>query len=147
MLPLAAACASLPAPDAACVTVAAVNGATLGAWPVARDAVLVLRYRHSVTLTPVEERYRVDGATLVQTELRFEEHGPGLATEADAGGSWSREGGQFVLRFERRFDEIVARVDAAQQPRLDIGGVAIDLAQWGRRAVRLAAHAGRCTAH
>jgi hypothetical protein len=57
---------------------------------------------HSVTRTPVDERYRVERGTIVQTRLRFEQHGPGLPTEADAGGTWTREGGAYVVTMERR---------------------------------------------
>jgi hypothetical protein len=129
---------------AGCLTASAPRGDLLGAWPVDAASPVILRYRHSVTLTPVEERYRVDGATLVQTEIRFEEHGPGLPTEADAGGTWVRDGGQFVLRLDRRFAAIDARVDPAQQPRLTAGPWTVDLGQWGRRALRLAARPGSC---
>ena len=58
---------------------------------------------HSVTRTPVDERYRVDGDAIVQTGIAFEQHGPGLPTEADAGGTLRARGRRF-----RRDDDIAA---------------------------------------
>jgi hypothetical protein len=101
---------------------------------------------HSVTRTPVDERYRADGPTIVQTSIRFEQHGPGLPTEADAGGAWRREDGRYVVTMDRRFASIAMRVAAAQSPRLAVDGDprAVNLAQWGDRAIALSARPGAC---
>ena len=103
-------------------------------------------YVHSVTRTPVDERYRVERGTIVQTRLRFEQHGPGLPTEADAGGTWTREGGAYVVTMERRLDTIAMRVHADQKPQLVVDGDprVVNLAQWGNRSVALSARAGAC---
>jgi hypothetical protein len=69
-------------------------------------------YVHSVTRTPVVERYRVDNGTIVQTEIRFAQHGPGLPTQADTGGAFERRDGQFVVTMARRFPVVVMRVHA-----------------------------------
>lgn len=151
---LAAACAlataSASAAGADCLVLAShPDGATVaqvqapGATPA-----FTISYLHSVTRTPVEERYRIDGATLVETEIRFRQHGPGLPTEADAGGTWRREGDTYVVTMERRFDTIAMRVHADQSPRLSIAGDPrpVDLAQWGNRALALAARSGACVA-
>ncbi len=144
---LALACSATAAPVAgSCVTVSAIDGSLLAAYPLAADGDFALRYVHSVTRTPVEERYRVDGATLTQTELRFAEHGPGLPTAASSGEVWSREGDQFVVRMKRPLEGIRARVDPAQSPRLDAGAADVDLAQWGTRPIVLAARLGACPA-
>ena len=113
--------------------------------PGARPA-FTIRYVHSVTRTPVEERYRVDGAAIEQTEIRFSQHGPGLPTEADADGAWRREGGTFVVTMHRHFDTIAMRVHADQSPRLAVDGDprSVDLAQWGNRALALTARPGAC---
>lgn len=105
-------------------------------------------YVHSVTLTPVDERYRVEGATIVQVELRFAQHGPGLPTEADAGGTWRRDGDVFVVTQARRFDAIAMRVHRDQKPRLTVARDPrpVDLAQWGDRAIALTASAAPCLA-
>ena len=105
-----------------------------------------IAYVHSVTRTPVDERYRVERGVIVQTRLRFEQHGPGLPTEADAGGTWTREGGAYVVTMQRVLDRIAMRVHADQKPRLAVDGDprAVDLAQWGNRAIALSARAGAC---
>lgn len=114
------------------------------------DPTFRIDYVHSVTLTPVDERYRVDGATIVQTEIRFMQHGPGLPTEADAGGAWRREGDRFVVTTARRFDTITMRVHRDQSPRLRLTGARdprpVDLAQWGDRAIALTASPAPCLA-
>jgi hypothetical protein len=101
-----------------------------------------------VTRTPVEERYRLEGATLVQTEIRFSQHGPGLPTEADAGGTWRRDGDVFVVTMARTHDAIAMRVHRDQSPRLAVAGDphTVDLAQWGDRAIALTASAAPCPA-
>ena len=105
-----------------------------------------ISYVHSVTRTPVVERYRLDDAAIVQVSIRFEQHGPGLPTEADAGGRWRREDGAYVVSMERRLDSIAMRVHADQQPRLAVDGDPreVNLAQWGDRAIALRARAGPC---
>jgi hypothetical protein len=121
------------------------DGKALAQVEAARGS-FTISYVHSVTRTPVVEHYRVDGATIVETELRFEQHGPGLPTEADAGGTWREEGGRFVVTMNRRFPAIAMRVHADQSPRLAVDGDrrAVNLAQWGNRALALSARAGAC---
>ena len=132
---------------AACVVVASSDGASLARIGVDdRDPAFRIAYVHSVTRTPVEERYRVDGDRIVETEIRFVEHGPGLPTAPDAGGTFERRDGQFVVRGDRRLDTIVMRVHADQQPTLTAGTERIDLARWGNRALSLKALAGSCDA-
>jgi hypothetical protein len=92
---------------------------------------------HSVTRTPVLERYEIAGAEIVETELRFEQHGPGLPTEADAGGTLTVSDGGFVVTMNRRFVAFVMQVHADQTPRLVVDTRAMDLAQWGNRALAL----------
>jgi hypothetical protein len=105
-----------------------------------------ITYIHSVTHTPVEERYVVDGDRIVETEIRFVEHGPGLPTEADAGGTFEHRDGAFVVRGRREFERIVMRVDAAQTPSLSTAARSVDLARWGHRAVALTVRAAGCDA-
>ena len=135
---------------AACLTLASnPDGKPLGQVEAAgASPAFAIRYVHSVTRTPVEERYRLDGASIVQTAIRFTQHGPGLPTEADADGTWRREGDTFVVSMHRRFDTIAMRVHADQSPRLAVEGDprAVDLAQWGNRSLALAARPGACLA-
>ncbi|MEP7276082.1 MAG: DUF1850 domain-containing protein [Betaproteobacteria bacterium] len=135
--------------QASCIVLApqADGGAPLARIAVdERDGRFRIAYIHSVTRTPVEERYFVDGARIVQTEIRFVQHGPGLPTAADAGGSFAHRDGMFVVAGRRSFDEVVMRVHADQQPRLVAGASSVDLAGWGNRAIVMRARAGRCPA-
>ena len=132
--------------DIACLALAShPDGAKLAQFEAPRGA-FAITYVHSVTRTPVDERYRVDGAAIVETEIRFRQHGPGLPTEADAGGAWRREGDSYVVTMARRFEAIPMRVHADQSPRLKVEGDprAFDLAQWGNRAIALSARPGPC---
>ncbi|MFO1325374.1 MAG: DUF1850 domain-containing protein [Burkholderiales bacterium] len=135
----AAGAASFP-----CVTLAShPDGAPL-AELAAGDAPFEVSYVHSVTRTPVFERYRVDGDAIVETEMRFAQHGPGLPTQADAGYAFELRDGQFIVTMSRRFPIIVMRVHRDQSPRLRALDRDVDLAAWGNRSLALAA--SRCTA-
>ena len=138
--------AGSPASHAACLTLAGYpDGARLSLLALPPDdASFSLVYTHSVTRTPVTELYRVDGSAIVETEMRFEQHGPGLPTEADAGGTFSRADGRFVVTMDRHFSTIVMQVHRDQSPRLIAGTRTLDLAQWGNRALALGAIAGPC---
>ncbi len=105
-----------------------------------------ITYMHSVTRTPVEERYRVDGAAIVETQMTFSQHGPGLPTAADTGSTMRTIDGRFVVTMARPFDTIVMRVHADQSPQLHAAGRATDLAAWGNRALALRAVAVTCDA-
>jgi hypothetical protein len=135
-----------PAAHAACLTLAAhPDGARLSQLALPpHDATFSLVYTHSVTRTPVTELYRVDGGEIVETEMRFEQHGPGLPTEADAGGTFSRVDGRFVVTMDRRFPAIVMQVHRDQSPLLIAGTRTLELAQWGNRALALGVVAGPC---
>jgi len=138
--------AGSPIAHAACLTLTAhPDGARLAALALPPDDTsFSLAYTHSVTRTPVTELYRSDGSTIVETEMRFEQHGPGLPTEADAGGTFSRADGRFVVTMDRRLPEIVMQVHRDQSPRLIAGTRMLDLAQWGNRALSLGVMAGPC---
>jgi hypothetical protein len=130
----------------ACLTLAShPDGASLSliALP-AEDASFTITYVHSVTRTPVLERYAISGSDIVETEMRFEQHGPGLPTEADAGGTFSHGDGRFVVTMDRHFPTIVMQVHRDQSPRLVAGTRSFDLAQWGNRALVLGAIPGSC---
>jgi hypothetical protein len=107
-------------------------------------AEFTIAYVHSVTRTPVAERYRIAGSEIVETELYFEQHGPGLPTAADAGGSFTRRDGGFVVTMDRHFPAIVMQVHRDQSPRLHSGMDSLDLAQWGNRSLTLGVSAGPC---
>ena len=132
---------------AACITLAShPDGARLSLLALPEeDLSFSITYVHSVTRTPVIERYKLAGSEIVETEMRFEQHGPGLPTEADAGGTFSNGDGRFVVTMDRHFPTIVMQVHRDQSPRLVAGTRSFDLAQWGNRALVLGAMPGSCT--
>jgi hypothetical protein len=130
--------AAAPAAAVDCLVLAShPDGKPLAQFEAPRGT-FAIGYVHSVTRTPVDERYRVERGTIVQTR--------GLPTEADAGGTWTREGGAYVVTMERRLDTIAMRVHADQKPQLVVDGDprVVNLAQWGNRSVALSARAGAC---
>jgi len=133
---------------AACLELAShPDGAALLQMALASPAPdFAITYMHSVTRTPVEERYRVDGATIIETQMTFSQHGPGLPTAADAGSTMRTVDGRMVVTMARSFDAIVMRVHADQSPQLHVVGRATDLAAWGNRALLLRAVPGACSA-
>ncbi len=132
--------------SAACLELAShPDGAALARVAVAAALPeFAITYTHSVTRTPVEERFAIEGTTLVETQMTFLLHGPGLPTAADAGGSMAIVDGRHVVAMARRFDAFVMRVHADQSPQLHVDGVAQDLTAWGNRALSLRAVAGTC---
>lgn len=93
-----------------------------------------LAYRHSVTLTPVVSRYRIDPHGIVQVEERMAAHGPGVAY---GGEGWRREGGMFVLPLERGIDRLVLRAAPQYENRLIAGKEVIDLFRWPGRPLEI----------
>ena len=131
-----AACLALTShPDGAGLSLIAMPG---------EDTSFTITYVHSVTRTLVLERYELAGSEIVETEMRFEQHGPGLPTEADRGGTFSHSDGRFIATMDRHFQTIVMQVHRDQSPRLVAGTRSLDLAQWGNRALVLGAIPGSC---
>nr|WP_237684853.1 DUF1850 domain-containing protein [Szabonella alba] len=96
-----------------------------------------LRWRHSVTLTPVIATYAIgpDGA-IRQTEERFEAHGPGMAHD---GAGWRQEGDQIVLPLDRPIPRLVFRTAPEHENRLFAQGTEIDLTLWPGQPLELRA--------
>jgi len=146
----AALCAALcfamagPAASACLAIVARPEGTTLASVE-AGDGFRIA-YVHSVTRTPVIETYRVDADAFVQTGIQFSEHGPGLPTQSDEGGSLVRVDDAFVMTMQRRFDTIAMRVHADQSPVLVAGDRSLQLAAWGNRSLALVRPLG-CASH
>jgi hypothetical protein len=141
-------CAENPRP---CVTLTAyVPGAGDGervlAAPLANpDASFTMTYIHSVTRTPVTETYRATAEGLVQTAIRFEQHGPGLPSGPAAGERWIARDSGFEVAMQRKLESVVIRVHGDQSPRLAIDGRTVDLARWGNRPLVLDARiSGHC---
>jgi GNAT superfamily N-acetyltransferase len=111
-----------------------VDGAKAGS----RDHDFALVYLHSVTLTPVESRYRLEIDGFRQVAELFAQHGPGLAAEPVAGEPpWRIEDGRFRVGLDRELPRIRLRVDPDYRNRLVTAEREIDLTQWGRRALEL----------
>jgi len=105
-----------------------------------RDHDFALVYLHSVTLTPVEGRYRLGADGFRQVAELFAQHGPGLAAEPVAGEQqWRVEDGRFRVGMDRELPRIMLRVDPDYRNRLVTGDREIDLTQWGRRVLELRA--------
>ncbi|MGH2376043.1 MAG: DUF1850 domain-containing protein [bacterium] len=81
-----------------------------------------LRYTHSVERTPVIEEFRAERSGLRLVAMRFVSQGAGLPTEG-----YTREGGQFVLRTDRRVGVLPLRVSSIAGHRLRLGAEEADL--------------------
>lgn len=121
-------------PEARIVAEIDVDGAEAGN----RNHDFALIYLHSVTLTPVESRYRLVTEGFRQVAELFAQHGPGLAAEPLAGEQpWQVEDGRFRVGLDRELPRIRLRVDPDYRNRLVTADQEIDLTQWGRRALEL----------
>ncbi len=87
-----------------------------------------LSFRHSVTLRPVVDRYRIEDGKIVQIEHLFDSHGPGLPDVAGAGLAFEREGDRFRVRMHRPIDRLVLRPSRASENRLE-AAARLDLAE------------------
>lgn len=101
------------------------------------DPSFSLTFIHSVSLTPVLDRYRIieegdNGYEILQTEERFIAHGQGLPSmenEPDVIGFEHRDG-QFMLHLKRPIDKLIVRTDSRFKNRLHTGKEVINLNQW-----------------
>ena len=113
------------------------DGGELTRVAVDENAGFTLTYIHSVTLTPIVARYAVAGCDITQVRETFSQHGPGLASSADAPDmTWRRQGDAFVVEMRQPIANLVVRADPEYRNRLD-AGFALDLTRWGRRALRI----------
>lgn len=119
---VAAATVLVDRPDVAVIVTESRTQRVLWRRTVAPGAALELRYRHSVERTPIVEEFRAgrDGLRLVT--MRFSSQGAGLPTEG-----YTHEGGQFVLRTDRRIAALPLRVSRIAGHRLHMGPDEVDL--------------------
>ncbi|MBI3998183.1 MAG: DUF1850 domain-containing protein [Armatimonadetes bacterium] len=81
-----------------------------------------LRYLHSVERTPIVEVFRADADGMWLVMMRFTSQGAGLPTEG-----YTREGGEFVLRTNRRVGALQVRVSEIAGHQLIAGRERVDL--------------------
>ncbi len=119
------------------------GGARLARVPLPAQQTFTLAYTHSVTLRPVQSRYLVRENRMVQTAEVFDAHGPGMATEAQAGERWetlhSADGTRFILHMQRPMPKFVIRLHELPSFALRAGAQTIDLGKFGVRAVEVRA--------
>jgi len=137
---LLAGCAGTPDQDA-CVPRIGIyghpDGTPLADIETGPDANFALRYIHSVALTPVVSRYRLENGRIVQTAEEFDQHGFSLPYGADRPGErFELRDGRFVLHMHRAIGPLYIRVGAAYGNRLEAAGD-LDLTQWGARRLEL----------
>ena len=130
--------------ESACVDIAAHPAGGRLARIAVRGSAFTISYLHSVTRTPVDERYRVQGLEIVQEAIAFSEHGPGLPTVADDDGRFEQRDGRMTMTMQRRMPSMVMRVHADQAPRLVADERTHDLSAWGNRALAVTAVAASC---
>lgn len=101
---------------------------------------------HSVHRTPVEERFRIEGADarLHLYELRYQNQGVGMP--ADAEGGYRLEGGTFVLAMDRSFDRIPVMVSPLEGHGIVADGVLFPFARY-QPAGRLITLSARMSRH
>ena len=113
------------------------DGTRLAEAETAPGGRFALYYIHSVALTPVVSRYRLESGQIVQTAEEFDQHGFGLPYGADRPGErFELRDGRFLLHMHRAVGPLYVRVGAAYDNRLEAAG-SLDLTQWGARRLEL----------
>lgn len=117
------------------------SGARLARVPLSDGRGFALAYTHSVSLRPVESRYRVHGNGIVQVAEVFDEHGPGMSTTPAPGERLEMQrdgsGSRFVLHLSRPIGRLVIRLHERPAFRLAAGEQTLELDRWGTRSVEL----------
>ena len=115
----------------------AAGSARLAREPLPAGGDFALVYTHSVTLRPVESRYVVRANVIVQTAEIFDEHGPGMSTEALPGERLEKAGGAYVLHMARPIPRLVVRRHERAAFRLVVGPRTIALDDWQPPSIEL----------
>lgn len=117
------------------------SGERLARVPLPAGHSFTLAYTHSVSLRPVESRYRVQGNAIVQVAEVFDEHGPGMSTQPGPGERLEMQrdgsGSRFVLHMARPIDRLVVRLHERPAFRLTAGERTLALDRWRTRSVEL----------
>lgn len=108
-----------------------------------KDAQFELSFIHSVSLTPVIDKYQIletyNGFKIRQTEEVFLAHGqglPSLTQEPDAL-SFELINGSFVLKMNREISNLIVRTDARFENKLRTGSKNINLNKWPDTGLRI----------
>jgi len=117
------------------------SGTRLAQVPLSAERSFALAYVHSVSLRPVESRYALRGGGIVQTEEIFDDHGPGMSTEALTGERLEtlRDdiGTRFVLKMARPLPQLVVRLHERPAFQLLVDGQSLGLDQWRTRSIEI----------
>ena len=96
-----------------------------------------LSWKHSVTLSTVVARYKVDrDGRIHQLDERFTDHGPGLSHTSDG---WRVQDDSFVVPINRPIGSFVLRTSPEHENRLSIVGQTVDLTKWPARPLEIRA--------
>jgi len=109
----------------------------LGRYPLGSGNGFSLSFVHSVSVTPVTDRYEVVKNKIVQTSETFMAHGAGLPSSADEPGGlrWTQENNEFCLTMVRPIEKLVVRTDRNYKNRLIIEDRTVNLNQWEDQAL------------
>jgi hypothetical protein len=88
-----------------------------------------ISYIHSINLSPVDEEFQIDDTgEIVLRKVSFNQLSSGMPSDDQDG--FSVEGGRFVTRPERHFNEIQLRVSPVPGHTLEINGKIRPLTRW-----------------
>jgi hypothetical protein len=121
-----------------CLVVRTFPGHTeLGRYPLGSGNGFSLSFIHSVSVTPVTDRYEVVKNKIVQTSETFMAHGAGLPSSVDEPGGlrWTHENNEFCLTMNRPIEKLVVRTDRNYKNRLIIEDRTVNLNQWEDQAL------------
>ncbi len=123
-----------------CLTPSRSEGPPVARLPAGPDGAFSLSFIHSVSRTPVTDRYRVIDGRIVQTAEEFQAHGAGLPSIGNDIGAtgWRHENGRFILDLDRETGPIPLRIQAQFLNTLHIGDRELPLASLGYGALTLA---------
>jgi len=75
----------------------AASGKIYGSWPLEGSGEFSIEFIHSVNQSPVREKFRAEGKTILPVEARFFSFGAGMHSDSELGLSMSRDGDALVI--------------------------------------------------
>lgn len=115
------------------------TGKRMMQWRVKEGETFLWRFTHSITLTPVESRYRVEKGEIIQTMEVFETHGYGLPSNTDDIGvkEWQTKDGKYFLSMKRRVSPLIFRISTEYKSRLYVKGSEYLLKNYDGKALKV----------